>query len=313
MTNSSGRLSSTMMATIAVSVAVATIGTADAAEECLTTPKTGTPTGQHWFYRIESGTKRHCWYLGDQGKTSSRVSTVASPRRAAPDPSRTNDNALARSTADARAEWQIPQALTENDKDLAFPPEGLRPPVAPESPAQGAPVNPSTANPDRSSEVTGLPQPNGVAPSAGTPPTPLSMQETNAIGANTAGTNTAETNTGATTETTVASTAITPTESEDSVIGTIPFLIGLTLIILGALILLGIFGSAIYRRVKARAERRSYNRFGYEPTDGAQQATQSQLEVDDNLYRMREMLARLKHEAQPQSEEVGVRLYSGQL
>jgi hypothetical protein len=297
-----------MIATIAVSVAVATIRTADAAEECLTTPKTGTPTGQHWFYRIESGTKRHCWYLGDQGKTSSRVPTSASARRAAPAPSPTSDNALARSSADAHAEWQIPQALTENDKDLAFPSEGLRPPAALESPAQGAPVNTSTANPDRSSEVTGLPQPNGVAPSAGTPPTTLSMQETNAIGANTA-----ETNTGATTETTVASTAIIPTESEDSMIGTIPFLIGLTLIVLGALILLGIFGSAIYRRVKTRAEWRSYNRFGYEPTDGAQQATQSQLDVDDNLHRMREMLARLKHEAQPQSEEAGVRLYSGQL
>jgi hypothetical protein len=308
MTNSSGKLLLTMMAMIAVSVAIATIGAADAAEECLTTPKPGTPTGQHWFYRIESGTKRHCWYLGDEAKTSSRATTPASARRAAPAPSPTSNKELARSTADARAEWQIPQTLTENDKDLAFPSESLRRPVAPESPEQGAPVSTSTANPDRSSEVTGLPQPNGVAPSASAPPTTLSMEETNAPG-----TNPPETNAGATTETTVASAAVTPTESENSTIGTIPLLIGLTLIILGALILLGIFGSAIYRRVKARAEWRSYDRFGYEPTDGAQQATQSQLDVDDNLHRMREMLARLKHEAQPQSEDAGARLYSGQL
>jgi hypothetical protein len=307
MTNPSGRLSSTMMA-IAASVAVATIGAADAAEPCLTTPKTETPAGQHWFYRIESGTKRHCWYLGDEGKTSSRVPTSASARRAAPVPSPTSNKALARSTADARAEWQIPQALTENDKDLAFPSESPRRPVAPESPEQGAPVSTSTANPDRSSEVTGLPQPNGVAP-----PVTLSMEETNAPGTNTAGTNTPETNTGATTETTVASTAVTPTESENSTIGTIPLLIGLTLIILGALILLGIFGSAIYRRVKARTEWRSYDNFGYEPTDGARLATEPQLDVDDNLHRMRELLARLKHEAQPQSEDAGARLYSGQL
>jgi hypothetical protein len=308
MTNSSGRFSSTMMATIAVSVAVATIGAADAAEPCLTTPKTETPTGQHWFYRIESGTKRHCWYLGDKGKTSSQAPASASARQAAPDPAPTSNKALARSTADARAEWQVPQALTENDKDLTFPSEGLRPPVAPESAGQGAPVSTSTANPDRSSILTGLPQPNGVAPSASAPPTTLSMEETNATG-----TNPAETNTGGTAETTVASAAIAPTESENSTIGTIPFLIGLTLIILGAMILVGIFGSAIYRRVKARAEWRSYSRFGYEPTDGAQQATQSQLEVDDNLHRMREMLARLKHEAHPQSEDAGARLYSGQL
>jgi hypothetical protein len=306
MTNSSRRFSSTMIATLAVSVAVAIIGAADAAEPCLTTPKTGTPTGQHWFYRIESGTKRHCWYLGDEGKTSSRVPTSDSARRAAPSP--TSNKALARSTADARAEWQTPQALTENDKDLAFPSEGLRPAVAPESPEQGAPVSTSTANPDRSSEVTGVPQPNGVAPSAGTPPATLSMEATNAPG-----TNTPETNTSTTTETTVASTAIIPTESENSVVGTIPFLIGLTLIIVGALILLGIFASAVYRRVKARAERRNYNSFGYEPIHGSQQAADSPLDVDDNLHRMRELLARLKHEAQPQSEDAGARLYSGQL
>ena len=308
MTNSSGRFSSTMMATIAASVAVATIGAADAAEPCLTTPKTETPTGQHWFYRIESGTKRHCWYLGDKGKTSSQAPASASARQAAPAPSPTSNKAIERSTADARAEWQAPQALTENDKDLAFPSEGLRPQVAPESAGQGAPVSTSTANPDRSSEVMGLPQTNGVAPSASAPPTIPSMEETNP-----SGTNPPETNPGAATETTVASSAVTPTESENSTIGTIPFLIGLTLIVLGAMILVGIFGSAIYRRVKARAEWRNYKSFGYKPTDGAQQARQSPLDVDDNLHRMREMLARLKHEAQPQSDDAGARLYSGQL
>jgi hypothetical protein len=308
MTNSSGRFSSTMMATIAASIAVATIGAADAAEPCLTTPKTETPAGQHWFYRIESGTKRHCWYLGDEGKTSSRASTSASMRRAAPDPSPTREKPLARSTADARAEWQMPKALTESDKDLAFPSENPRRPVAPESLEQGGPVSTSTANPDRSSEVTELPQPNGVAPPASAPTTTLSMGETNA-----SGTNPPETNPAVTTETTIGSAAVTPTESEDSTIGTIPLLVGLTLIILGALILVGIFGSAIYRRVKARTEWRSYESFGYEPTEGALPATESQLDVDDNLHRMRELLARLKHEAQPQNEDAGVRLYSGQL
>jgi hypothetical protein len=313
MTNSSGIFSSTMMATIAVSVAVVTIGAADAAEPCLTTPKTETPTGQHWFYRIESGTKRHCWYLGDKGKTSSQAPTSASARQAAPDPSPTSNKALARSTADARAEWQTPQALTENDKDPAFPSEGLSPLVAPAGSGPGAPVSISTANPDRSPQITGLPQTNGVAPSAGVPPTTLPMEETKAPGTNTAGTSPPETNTAATTETTVASTAIAPTESENPTIGTIPLLIGLTLIILGALILVGIFARAIYRRVKARAEWQNYNSFGYEPTDCARQATESQLDVDDNLHRMRELLARLKHEAQPQSEDAGVQLYSGRL
>jgi len=276
-----------------VSVAVATIqvGAADAAEKCLTTPKAETPSGQHWFYRTEPGTKRHCWYLGDEGKTSSQVPTSTSARRAAPEPSPTSNKVLARSTADARAELHIPHTLTENEKDLAVPSASLTPTVTPESSEQGAPGSASTANPDRSSEATWLPQPNGVASSASTPPMTSSMEETNAP----------ETNTGATTETTVTSTAITPIESGNSVIGTTPFLIGLTLVILGALILLGLSGSAVYRLVEGRAKRRRYNSFGHEPTDGAQHATQSKLDVNDNLRRMRELRARLKHEAQPQT------------
>jgi hypothetical protein len=305
MTNRSGRSSSTIIATIAVSVAVATIqvSAADAAEKCLTTPKAETPTGQHWFYRIEPGTKRHCWYLGDEGKTSSQVPTSTSARRAAPDPSPTSNKAVTRSTADARAELQIPQALTENDRDLAVPSESPTPAVAPDSSEHGAPVSTSTANPDRSSGVTGLPQLNGVASSASTPPTTLAMEETNA----------SDTNTDATTETTVTSAAIAATESEYSVIGTTRSLIGLTLIILGALILLGLSGSAIYRLVEGRAKRRSYSNFGREPTDGAQRATQSQLDVDDNLRQMRELLGRLKHEAQPKREDAVAQLHSGQL
>ena len=291
MTNPSGRPSSTTIATIAVSVAVATIqvGAPDAAEKCLTTPKAETPSGQHWFYRIEPRTKRHCWFLGDEGKISSQVTTSTSMRRAAPESSPTSNKVPARSTADARAELQIPQTLAENEKDPAVPSASLTPTVTPESSEQDAPGSASTANPDRSSEVTRLPQPHGVASSASTSPTTGSMEETNAPG----------TNTDATTETTVISTGITPIEPETSVIGTTPFLIGLTLIILGALILLGLSGSAIYRLVEGRATRRRYNSFGHEPTDGAQHATQSKLDFDDDLRRMRELLARLKHGAQP--------------
>jgi hypothetical protein len=301
MTNPLGRPSSTIIATVAVSVAVATIqvGAADAAEKCLTTPEAETPTGQHWFYRIEPGTKRHCWYLGDAGKTSSRMPTSA--RRAAPEPSPASDKVLARPTADARAELQMPQALTENDKDLAIPFGSPTPAVAPDTSEQGAPGSASNANPDRSLEES--PQPNGVASSAGTPPATISMEETSAP----------KTETDATTETTVTSTATTPTGSENSGIGTTPFLVGLTLIILGALILLGLSGSAIYRLVEGRAKRRGYRGFGYEPADDAQHAMQSPLDVDDNLPQMREMLAHLKHEAQPRREDAVAELYSGQV
>jgi hypothetical protein len=330
MTNPSRRPSSRIVATIAASVAVATIQlrAADAAEECLATPQAGAPAGQHWFYRIEPVTKRHCWYLGDQGKASSRMPTSASAQRTAPDPSAASDKVPARPSADARAEFQMPLAFTDGDKDpndkelndknlddkfpsdkyLAVPSASPAPAVAPVSSEPGEPVGASSANPDRWSNVTGVPQPNAVAPSVSAAPATASMAPASA-----AGTNTPETNTGAATETTVTSVTADAAGPEDAAIGTTPLLIGLTSIILGALILLGLSGSAIYRRIKARAQRRSYRSFGGGSTYRAQHATQSKLDVDDNLHRMRDLLARLKHEAPPQSEDAEARLYSGQL
>lgn len=33
------------------------------ADNCLAGPKGASPAGQHWYYRLERGTKRKCWYL----------------------------------------------------------------------------------------------------------------------------------------------------------------------------------------------------------------------------------------------------------
>jgi hypothetical protein len=52
---------------------------APAAEVCKTKPGSSTPPGSHWYYRINRGDKRHCWFLssvelhvlrGDQAQTS---------------------------------------------------------------------------------------------------------------------------------------------------------------------------------------------------------------------------------------------------
>ena len=45
----------------AVSVG-AGIGSARA-EDCLAAPNGASPAGQHWYYRIDRTTRRHCWYL----------------------------------------------------------------------------------------------------------------------------------------------------------------------------------------------------------------------------------------------------------
>jgi len=51
--------------------------TASAADECLAAPKATTPAGAHWYYRIEKGTKRKCWYLADEGAKTKKTAAAA--------------------------------------------------------------------------------------------------------------------------------------------------------------------------------------------------------------------------------------------
>lgn len=50
---------------------------ASSSTECVTTPNRESSQGQHWFYRMEPGTNRRCWFLRDQ---PDRVSQTAAPR-----------------------------------------------------------------------------------------------------------------------------------------------------------------------------------------------------------------------------------------
>ena len=55
--------------------------TANAAADCLASPKGAAPQGQHWFYRLERATKRQCWYLRAEGAkaTQSAQATADAP------------------------------------------------------------------------------------------------------------------------------------------------------------------------------------------------------------------------------------------
>src|SRR5690242_7366548 len=74
-----------------------------AADNCVTVPTDQTPQGQHWYYHIERGTGRHCWYLRAGDDKSARTET---PATAPPDPSapRRAEAPPSRSIADAHAE-----------------------------------------------------------------------------------------------------------------------------------------------------------------------------------------------------------------
>src|ERR1700756_1272180 len=94
-------------------------------DDCLTTPSGEAPQGQRWFYRIERGTQRHCWYLRD--KTEQRASQPVPSIAAAAKPIATGPRAAmqSRPNTDARAELPTARGRFESDNPL-----GLRTPPA---------------------------------------------------------------------------------------------------------------------------------------------------------------------------------------
>lgn len=87
-----------------------------AENECLSAPKATTPAGAHWYYRLEKGTKRKCWYLADEGaKVKQATETTPSPA-AEQDPPAPKKK-MQKSVANARAELR--PDTPDEDKSLA--------------------------------------------------------------------------------------------------------------------------------------------------------------------------------------------------
>ena len=114
MGNRTARFISTLVASIVAGVPMAAVSqnapsapaaasTANAASDCLASPKNTAPDGQHWYYRLERATKRQCWYLrAEGGKTATTTQTA----NAAAQP----DSPAPHSVQDARAEYIAPQS-----------------------------------------------------------------------------------------------------------------------------------------------------------------------------------------------------------
>jgi hypothetical protein len=99
----------------------ATPATQAAAESCLSAPKGATPSGSHWYYRIDRTTKRQCWYLREESdKADDKFARAAPPESSSAPPSAAAEPAAAqpptitrKSIADARAEWISQQPRAE--------------------------------------------------------------------------------------------------------------------------------------------------------------------------------------------------------
>jgi hypothetical protein len=223
------------------------LSTAGAAEECITTPKDETPPGEHWYYRVERGTKRHCWYLREEGETSSQAAT-STPRRAAPEVAPDRETILARSAADAHAELPLPQTLVEDD--LKTPATSVYP-SAEQKLSNNA--SPETA---QSPVASRWPEPTGVFSSATDRPISPSFVVASAA---------PDTNLDASADTDLTPKVppVAPTKVETSAMGTPASLQVLLLGTFGAIAVLPLTGSAIY--LMARVWRRPQRYTGLNP------------------------------------------------
>ena len=170
MSNRTAKFVSAIFASLIAGAPLTTVshGAVPAADDCLSGPKGQTPSGGHWYYRIDRATKRHCWYLGDEKEKLSRVA----PKNSAPladAVSPQQETATQQSIADAHAELPLPQTRVEQQTNAS---------VWPPNPATAANAA-SLENGASAQEVNGLrsvvasrwPEQSGVSSSASPEPT----------------------------------------------------------------------------------------------------------------------------------------------
>jgi hypothetical protein len=109
-----------------------------AADDCLAAPKDETPDGSHWYYRIDRTTKRHCWYLREEGEQLSQTASPSSSRPAKP-VAPTADASTQQSIANAHAELPAQASIEPpRNRNAAMPADataGYYGGVAPDAPA----------------------------------------------------------------------------------------------------------------------------------------------------------------------------------
>ena len=106
----------------------ATQATQAAADSCLSAPKGATPSGSHWYYRIDRVTKRQCWYLREESDTADDKFARAAPPASAPSSAAagTGFGAAERSRA-SRSPTRVPNGSPSNPAPSQIhPPEPSR-------------------------------------------------------------------------------------------------------------------------------------------------------------------------------------------
>jgi hypothetical protein len=262
MTNQIARLLPSIAVGVFASLPFATMpfNAVSAAEECRTAPKGEASAGQHWHYRIEHPSKRHCWFLRDEGETSSRAATSTPARRAASEATSMTETTLTRADADAHAEMPPLQTSVEDDPQVApsTPPlpsvdtggaEQTLPKAEQTLPSNGSLGSPQSIVAARWPDQTDAPWLAGVQQ-----PAPASF----AVAAASANEST-DTDADPTPTAALATTpAATTSEEPPAAPGVLTSPQMLLLITLGALMFTGLTGSAVYLLGHARRRPQRY-------------------------------------------------------
>jgi hypothetical protein len=235
-----------------VPLATASNSATSATDNCLSGPKDQAPQGSHWYYRIEHATQRHCWYLKDE-----KLSQAASPNLPKAEP------AMQRSIANAHAELPLPAAGTEQQTSAAT---GQPAPAN----AAGTQNNPLAASTDTNTQLSAVaarwPESSGIGSSA------------NAGSAASNSGATVPSNSGGTRLPAVAAVTLAAADaSSEKQSGSAHMLL---IVILGALSIAGLIGSAVLR-------------FGGARPVGGRDLRGDPRAADDPNRRITEMLARL--------------------
>jgi hypothetical protein len=142
---------------------------AHAADDCLASPDTATPSGGHWRYHIERGTGQKCWYLADESPKEAGKADAAKAGAAKADARADTDDSDVTDSAPPKPAMKITPSL---ERAAASAPD--RPRVAkPTSPA----VAQTPANNARA-EFVDPPQPGPAAPAQAAAPQPAAPAAT---------------------------------------------------------------------------------------------------------------------------------------
>jgi hypothetical protein len=214
----------------------------DEADKCLAGPKGTAPQGSHWYYRVERGTKRHCWYVGEEKEKVARTapaisSASADPTSSIPPIPPPKNAGTPKAVADARAELPSSQTQTEPGTGIA-----VQRAAAPAANAVGTNSNQRAndardTNPQSAAQSSLIasrwPESSGVNPSASPAPATDQSDTTDQPDA-------AEAPAPATAPVTLAAADSSAARQTGSIQT-------LLIVIIGALSLAGLIGSAIFR------------------------------------------------------------------